>query len=673
MVKLNHESSSRLLFKAVIGLFLFSFIQQSFLNDLIFNGDLDLLDNSKLYIFNYMLKEKMFLGVQSFFTYGPLAQFLLVARGGVSILIYAGLFSIYYVTLIPLLKKVSLKFNWMRIVFCFFAFLVIAYPLVYDYEYFPLDLIIVLLTLNYYLNVGDQKLRRRYFLFLTLITIVSMLFKFSTGFDALGVWLIMLTTEALIQFDLKFIFFQTLSLVLGLFLLFFFVTGSILLWQYLWMGFETSSVYSEIDGYDFPVPFYSQIIYLIGLVPVLIFFSFSVFLSYQRISKHTLRFCFLASILWQAYCLYKHCFVRADFYHVFLIAFLLAPLLFIIGFLLFPSAHDSKEKWFKYFAFGILILIPVTMPALDFFGIFAESEFGKEPTVIKNATKHLLLTPFYNAYGLLKDPSFFYRQRDLSISRTIESSFPELAERLRRIRSSYQGPGEPTITFAPCSYLLESLAPGFKCRPYPSLQLYAATTDQELNELDSRFLTSTDSPDFIVLDRETVDDRNSISEFTPWLVNILKKYRILEKCDGQLILKKDTHLQIGIEEKSTGPGLFFRAQIGPMKIWQEIVFKIWTILFKSPQFNIYIEAENMNGAKNILWNRAFYSQLKMGAFVSFQPIDSVIESCVKDNNENTTWTKVTKAELIQNDSIIYCPLLPKVMDLNITYCRPFRY
>ena|GEM_PF-2981557 len=656
--------------------FLFSFLL-IFVGRFVFDPTFHLLDYALDGSYQYALPQlwlnKMFSGVNFFFTYGPLAQYLdsftESGTGPNVVKIFFELFIILSVTRLvfdfsayfgskpPLVQAMLYAFTLALLYY--YPYLACSHSLFYD-------LLIVFVYLAYYMKASEGDLSNIYIYILLSLAVLLTQFKFSLGIHALIILFIATAFLYAQGISKRFLAKIWFAWVFGSLACFYLFTKSMNFILFFKMGLNCSSDYSEIMGLSFMNGPMSSVLASEGFFYTLSLFCLSILFAKLYIRKNGHMFFFVLCFSASLFCLFKRSLVRMDIhtYEYYMTSFPLA--FFFAGFVLNKSLLRQKESWVTCAFLLISLLMFNSTSEIFSRGNLIESsiETIRQSTVERFQKISSMLRESEKLVDAFKEQRF----------KSLNTSFPSLQKALERIDNESQGKRTLTIGFYPWSMMLACLVPQYRLVTTPSLQIYFNSTNQELGRKDRDYLCSETRPDVLVLGAETLDGRDSLSEFNFWLEPLLKYYEPYGTFDQQTVLVSRAAPRDGfIKYSSHGPGCFLKLQMEHLDFFRGLLFSLSKLVYKAPQLTVHIELEEPNGEKHLLLKRAFYSQLKSGIFFSGFPIGSLLEEQTNMALTKLRYGRVTNAEVDCEETSSLFPVFPPATPLKISYCVPMNY
>ncbi len=541
------------------------------------------------------------------------------------------------------------------------------HPYIQSSEPLFYDLLIILVYLAYFLKTSDGNYRNKYLYILTLLAIPLLQYKFSLGMHALSVLVIVNIFIALRKPSLLFLSWIWSTWIIGNFFVFRLLTQDWNFLRFFTLGWKCSADYSEIMSVNYCDGALNTILVVAGLFYSIGLFCLALLLSKNRFHDKTERFffilCFSCSLFW----LFKRGFIRMDIQHM--DGFYLAtfPLLFLYsGFALQKCIPKQKVFW---------LTIIFSLISLAMFNSAFEILSKKNLLISALETiQHNTVPRFQTIYSWVTNAEDVKRRFKEERYKTLRGHLKSLCAELDRLHPGNLEKNSPTITFYPWSMLLASTVPQYKLVTAPSLQIYFDTPNQELGKLDQDFLSSESRPDVIVLSPDTVDRRDSLSEFSFWIDPLLKYYIPDGTFDKQTILvARKNPVEGTIQCLNEGPGSFLKLQVQPLNSGRTFWFNLLKFIYKSPDLIVWIEYLDSRGQTHRVIQKAFYSQLKEGVFFSPLPIGQLLENMNRKTVSAFEISKIIKAEMIYLDpSELFSPF-PYSTLMKVSFCRPEGY
>jgi hypothetical protein len=625
---------------------------------------LTLVDGSWQYALTRLLKEGKFLGVDCFFTYGPLAQYLgpinetdkLENWIGVIFKITIILFFFVCVrNLATLVRQTgpvpSISFFLMALVF------LSLFPHLQAKEDLPYNILIFLTYLNFHLTYEGNAIRNKYLYILLFLAVTLTQFKFSLGLHAtasLSIVCILLTFRE----GWKWPTFLGLAWITGGILIFHLLTGH---WNFprFWeLSMGVTSAYSEIMALHLTASPAPLLMYPMALLTVLFFICLGTLWADKYLHGKPSQISLVTCIALTGFFLFKNGFVRADSHTLYFYQSIFLLTIILAGLLLVQGHFRRKETWIA----AVFLLLSLHMWS-SYFRMYVGS--GPFANFRQAAYESWINEPIFITHWL-KDPRLMTQRFEAKRHDFLFGQYPRLLSALTSI--SQDKPGL-TITFSPWNLMLAAALPGFKLIPMPSLQIYSAAAQPALGDLDLQFLSSPTRPDIIVMEPEACDYRNLLSDYTYWVEPLLSHYISIGMFDGQVIfIQNETAISNPLRRSPTGPGSFLRLQAKPLGFFQSAAFAAGKILFKPPELTIIVDAIDTHGHEKVIVSQGFYSQLKHGIYFSDLPASLVLGSEAVKFSKYYCFQAVKSAIAIRKSGYENLPILPKIMPLKVEFC-----
>jgi|GEM_PF-6256171 len=614
----------------------------------VFEGSV--LDLSWFYALDKMPKEGLKLGVDSFFTYGPLSHWfgLSFTNTFQPIPYYIIGFFVFFV----FLYNYFILFNQSKnigISVTIFILMFYSVGLING----PTDILFFILIQSFIIGYLFIKKSHTWKINLLLLAVIGILYKFSFGIIAFLIFLLSILLplfESLFfkkdfKKNLLISIYFILAFTIGSISLFYLLTGSWDLLRYIYYSFEIVSVYSEIMIFSE----YGILVYIFGVI-LSIYTLLLSFMAYSN-KKNSWNFTvFIISISLSIFLLYKSGFVRADGGHIFTffsIIFAVCTLLYSI--LLINSAI---KNWIPNLIIFILpCLIPTLLIYINNHNLSSITPFNSFNTYKNNIR---------NIFYLNKINQCTENKKTNSLSK-FKSENKTLSETLDNLCSN----GETKrITFYPSEIIYSELNNSCKLQTSPSLQLYSIGPNTNLMMKETKFLSSEARPDIVIVGSETLDNRNSLSEFTNIFPVLLNNYDFVAYQNEFTVLKsRKKSKNKTINCLAEGKGDFLKVSLNNTKK-SNFIWKLTKIFFKSPQTNINLLIYLNNNERIVKQYRGYVSQLQKGVYISSFPMNILLSEKFLTNS------KITHADaVLQKDKNFWnLPIIPSSQKLDVEYC-----
>ena len=244
---------------------------------------------------------------------------------------------------------------------------------------------------------------------------------------------------------------------------------------------------------------------------------------------------------------------------------------------------------------------------------------------------------------------------------------------------------KPAISFYPWEMMFAEAVPDCVLKPSPSLQIYTSGPHSKIQRRELQFLDSPGRPDLVLIGSKTIDNRNSVAEYTDLLAVLFRNYRVLAPAEEYVLLESD---ESGEAEDRTivcsdNPGGdFLTLELADSRHMYEIPWHIADLLFMPPELTIRVSETDQNNNAVVFSFRGFYSQLKGGVYVSSRTIKELITTNFKKSERaedsgkhpfpplSPASEKIIHADaaLFRNDAIWNLPVIPSSMPLRVHYC-----
>jgi hypothetical protein len=627
------------------------------------------LDGSYWFAFTKLLSLDQYFGRDVFFTYGPLAQYFgpvmpdaKLAHGVVVHLVSLWLAVCVFVCTYYLIAEAVSDGRYALPVGALFGFIL---PVVGS---FPTDwwffFLLLLLCILAYTSQEQQK-TRRYVLLMMSTAVVALNFKFSSGIIALGV-LVLAIVFLRRRLGWRFALGLLLLFIACSYAAFWLLTGSAAWHTYMYAGLVVSETYSEIMIFHDPTAGSDVSRYLVGLAYAGSFVGTVAIIAATRCRNGIAAWGLVLSAMAVAFVAYKHAFVRNDLAHNLNLYRPLLP----VGVVATGKALSSARR-------RVSFLVPAVVLSVAFFAAMGWGDPVIRSTslwqgIVEPASASWSGTPQRLWQGIFGTPSQKVEERNFH---ALRARRPHLFARLDELCSG-DPKSKPTITFYPWE-IMYSAATECRWQPMPSLQIYAEGPNRYSHRLDAAVLESGQAPEIVVLSKEAVDWRNSVSEFTNWLEPLFLHYEPHASEDDLAILTKaDPSSTLGrIVCRETGPGLFLRGKVAPLPPIQAALFKIGTAAFKAPELSASILYIDGDGKLRVIYSRSYYSQMEQGVYFSNLPINTLLSTARADEDERSAAeiAQVVSAVLVRNGGVYNLPTIEASLPIKIEYCAPERY
>lgn len=332
------------------------------------------------------------------------------------------------------------------------------------------------------------------------VLIMSFYIKMSSFFVLFSAFFLFLSMAWLFQIESRKYYTATAVLSLALlpvFYLFFFgrsVRGFI---QYIYGSMQIAS------GYNVAMSYSENDVYVIWVVLIIILYLLCSILCYRTNKGNFAPFMILAGPL---FFMYKHGFVRADAHVNLSFAGLLWALSLLILFLDWEFLERAGPLWKKIFwtALAVTVVIPLS---------YTESMEGML-RVVKNR--------------VIDFPS--------TVQDMVEQDTSGLVQLPEQIMRQV---GTASVSIYPweVSYVASN---ALNYAPMPTIQAYSAYTPY-LDRLTADFYSGEDAPQYIILTRDTIDDRWAFIECPKTRMSIKNHYKIT-CCEGEMFLLQKREL-----------------------------------------------------------------------------------------------------------------------------------
>jgi hypothetical protein len=510
---------------------------------------------------------------------------------------------------------------------------------------------------------------------LMVLSIIGLLYKFSFGMLATAGLLIALAhakiTDALSS---RHVIFLIVLYLAALFALFTITSGSTDIIRYFRLEMEISDKYSEIMSSHRPfMPFQYSFALLYAAAGIV----FGLVAS-SRLPKIT-AIAFLASLSVIIFLLFKHGHVRLDNWHIALFYGNLASLNLILIMLAISNARSDLSKKRVYF---VIILAITIMFAASF---AHENPAFKDRPVVRNLTKSI------NKAGMVikgGHPSGTAEKSAL-LKLRYEPLFSFLGSECSDIAATGK---RPTITFYPWQLMFAEAADGCTLSPAPGLQICTPGPHSRLQQLEAEFLSSDKRPEIIVIGEQSLDGRNSVSEYTDLLAVLYRYYEITASINTPVnnfvVLKrsklpiKDSEVLVCKEEEGKDAAFIFFLKQEELPAYHDAIWHMTKFLFKAPEMVVLLSGIDRGGLPAIYAFRAFHSQLSKGVYLSQDNIVAVIQRSFRWSEEHSNSSykdsalsmyksfdlRGVSASVRRMEGLHNLPVVPSESALSVKYC-----
>lgn len=628
------------------------------------------LDGSWVYALGKFRTLNLALGKDSWFTHGPVSHWFGPPIGIERYqplpyyVIGAFVAVLFFICMKKILKNVGLGLSIKTI-----AIFIFLFPLTFIAN--NLESYMVLVTLLTFTTGYFFERSRKWWLYcLMMLSILGLCSKFSFGILSTLCFAVALV-HALVS---KYITGRQMLSIISVFLLLIFTlfvatSGSFNIIKYFVLGLEVSDKYSEVMVSNIiPLPFYGYGILfatgglVIGLIAV------------SRLPKYT-AVSFFISLLASVFLLFKHGHVRADI-HVFLFYVSLAPFLILLGMIAY-SVYRSNPSRSQITCVVLLLCMCIVIS----FPIIAPMIYKDGFILITNSWKKM--GEQFKAGFRGQDPGDFTRKVAKLKSRH-EQLFAILNnESLLFVKSGKK----PSITFYPWEMMFAEAVEGAVLMPSPGLQLYTTGPHSKIHQLEADFLTSKTRPDILVIGSQMIDGRNSVTEYTNLLPSLYSHYRVLAAIEDYVVLESsaisnNSSASIICSEMSQGvQGEFLQLKLKPMGTQYEVLWRIATLFFKSPELTVKIQGKKQQNKDMTFSFRGYLTQLKKGVYVYHGTINDLILTNFKHTEIMDYLLRDKKspyklpeliieatATIVRNDGLWNLPVTPRLMPLDVQFC-----
>lgn len=516
------------------------------------------LDPSWVVALNYVKEKGVSWGTDFAFTYGPLGQLLTRAAWGESKYVFLA-FDIFVFLNYFLLFFISLaKSNYKIITALTILIICMISPLWVGSS----NSLVLMTFLVFWINLSIDDKKWVYYIFQILIIIILFFSKFNTGLIALPFFYSGILYNFLNERSDK-IKLVAISLLPILFIFILSFLFNVDLINYIKSGLEI------VKGYNDIMYLKNQLegSYTTALV-LIIFLSIVFLINVYFINKNSilkssvLFFLFFTSI----FVIYKQAFVRADVSHI-RDFFVFLPLIIFTNKELLTIAKNIFST--------VSVLLVVFFSVFYFYTNF-EKNFNLELKLDKSEYRNAF-THFNNEIGL----------------NIYKNNFPLPSEVLQKI-------GNNTVDIFPWNIQL-LLENKLNYLPRPVIQSYTACTPY-LQELNFNHFNSNKSPEFVVFDYASIDERYPLFDESKVHLSLIKNYKIVSSFEfdnrNMLLLQrnKDFKPLFFIKQKEyamyiNSPLIIENDIFYEITVYNNIIGEIQSKINYAPEINIEIKNE----------------------------------------------------------------------------------
>jgi hypothetical protein len=610
-----------------------------------------LLDGSWMYALTRLRQEQLFSGTAFFTTYGPLAQHLgpMIVDGQLPTLPYYLLGALLVATVFLAVWQLGEACQPLRSAsgFFFMAFVVGMVQI----HWMPLcDVAFNCLAPCIYLAMYLRHNKRIRFTCLTvllILAVVSLQIKFNWGVHFVAVFLVG-TAFVPRKRRLIFLLLSIALLIVSSYLVFFLLTGTLDLIQFVRQNLSIASHYSEV----MPLSGIAFRHYVFLALFSALFAGLIIAVAFSHRIEVQDRWALVLSGAISSFVLFKAGCVRADAIHYVVPYYSLLPAITVLAAV---GLTVAQRRLCRVSVLGLAVAAVIT---------FAVAVVGNRPTLMPyDADK------FDHVRGIVRGGGF---KRESELVEELRASFPNLFSFLDGLEV-HSPNGKPWITFLPHELIFALGTPAFRLSPTPSLQAYVECQLENPRELVQRYLRSDLAPSVIVLGSSAIDRRNQVADFTYWLQPLLSDFRLIGERDGYAVLIRN---ESTLESKNMvcskeGPGSFLRIRLAPLEGWRKVGFRAAMMLFKAPETYITISLKDGNGRVREVTAKAFPTVLERGVFFSDKSLPRLISVLHEDRplDLDDVITHVQEARLHRQKGAWNLPVIKESLPLEIEYCR----
>jgi hypothetical protein len=516
------------------------------------------LDPSWVVALNYVKEKGVIWGSDFAFTYGPLGQLLTRAAWGESKYVFLAFDIFVFINYFLLFFISFAKSNYKIITALTILIICMISPLWVGSS----NSLVLMTFLVFWINLSIDDKKWVYYIFQILIIIILFFSKFNTGLIALPFFYSGILYNFLNERSDK-IKLATISLLPILFIFILSFLFNVDLINYIKSGLEI------VKGYNDIMYLKNQLegSYTTALV-LIIFLSIVFLINVYFINKNSilkssvLFFLFFTSI----FVIYKQAFVRADVSHI-RDFFVFLPLIIFTN-------KDLLTKSKNIFS-TVSVLLVVFFSVFYFYTNF-EKNFNLELKLDKSEYRNAF-THFNNEIGL----------------NIHKNNFPLPSEVLQKI-------GNNTVDIFPWNIQL-LLENKLNYLPRPVIQSYTACTPY-LQELNFNHFNSNKSPEFVIFDYASIDERYPLFDESKVHLSLIKNYKIVSSFEfdnrNMLLLqrKKDFKPLIFIKQKEyamyiNSPLIIENDIFYEITVYNNIMGEIQSKINYAPEINIEIKNE----------------------------------------------------------------------------------
>ena len=528
-------------------------------------------DGNWKYSVKFMSGQGQSLGKDVFFTYGPLAQFLLPAPTSfysVFLNLLPGIFKLIILLIIFFLIYKLTKFNFKSLILIL-PLLILFFEGIFS-NFIDLFFQIIALLLVFSVDQESAKFSKKEIVFTSALASVVLLFKFSSGITIFGtIFLLLLFNqyENRKQLVANLAIFSMASIFCVEFI-FFLITKSVNIVPFIINSLYLSNFYKEFMATTRQTEF----VYILNLILI-----FGLFLNFSVLKKRSfLPYAFVS------YIAVSYGWIRND-------GHVLATNLFVLMALLLFVYLIFKQK--NKFVFQLnfinirlalaIILIPISLYTINHLGI----------DILK----------FHINFNFFKNPIWNVEDAYAETTKELEKMNMQIPE---LIKNYIQKDTKCLMIIPDKSAIPLALN---KCQIHQiNLQLYSNYTPNS-DKQNIEILSKNYPNSRILIHSGVIDNRIFLSETPLFIMNIYKNFKVALFENGYLLLepKNQKWKKLNCLASSLNEYNFIRVDVD-----ESILYKIESLLFKGPE--ICLNFEDTNSKKK----RTFLSQLKNGLIVN---------------------------------------------------------
>lgn len=633
------------------------------------------LDSSWVYALGKMRSLHLSLGRDAWFTFGPISHWFGPAMGVERYqplpYYFVGLFvaTLFFICLRKIFQKTALALSVKTILFIFFSLSLVSINNLV--EAYIVLITLILFTTGYFI----ERDKSWWIYCLLSLSIIGLLYKFSLGILTticfLSAVMDAIISRKLVLKHAAYILISYLLLMLSVFAL---TSGSLNILKYFFLGVEVSSKYSEILSAHFP-----PIPYVYGFA--LLYVSGGLIvgkIAASGLPKNS-SLSFFVCLLATFFLLFKHGHVRPDSHLINFYGDLSAFFVILVALAVAEYVRAPNLRKFVVLSLSVLISTSVFL--------YTTTALGKQYKWLSNsiASSWINIGERYNSGFRGR-----YIKGSLTTSESLRSRHEKLFSLLNsQCKTSMDAGKKTSITFFPWELVFAEVVEGCTWKPFPQLQIYSAGPQSKLAQLDAIFLTSQDRPDIVVLGSRTIDNRNSVSEYTNVLPALYSNYSVSGVTDDYVVLHANDSFRheasaiVCSENPRDLQGEFLQLKSGPIGYGNDFLWKIGTVLFKAPLLTVSVVAKDRQGSDISFSFRGYLSQLREGVYVSNEPVVRLVQRTFRQSaplNEEATnqaganslsaeqYFSEATAILSRDDGAWNLPVIPQRIPLQVKFC-----